>query len=283
MPIPDLATRRAICEDTIARSPSITTSTPNASLTSSFIPAQLPPLTKKSPNYPNHAPYPRIKIHDSDTLALARSLASTSTSTSTSTSKTGILNLASDVEPGGGWRETLSQTQEEALCYSSTLYATLAPEWYPWPNTGAGCIAGIISPSVVIFRDTLENGLAELPQQERRVVAVMTVAAPRFPAVTADKEAFASAEVVQELREKIVLVLRMAASEGVGRLVLGAMGCGAYGCPPRGVAREMKRVLQEDEFSGWFERVEFAVYGKGWAGKRNLEVFREVFGGEGGE
>jgi uncharacterized protein (TIGR02452 family) len=276
MPIPDLATRRAICEDTIARSPSITTSTPNASLTSSFIPTQLPPLTKDSPNYPNYAPYPRIKVHDSDTLALARSLANTSTSTS----KTGILNLASDIEPGGGWRETLSLTQEEALCYSSTLYATLAPEYYPWPNTGAGCIAGVLSPSVVIFRGTLDNGLVELPQHERRVVAVMTVAAPRFPVVTADKEAFASAEVVQELHEKIVLVLRMAAGEGVGSLVLGAMGCGAYGCPPRGVAREMKRVLQEDEFSGWFERVEFAVYGKGWAGKRNLEIFREVFGEE---
>src|SRR5690606_14366953 len=47
-------------------------------------------------------------------------------------SKTAVLNLASDIRPGGGWNVTLCETQEEALCYSSTLFATLDPKYYPW-------------------------------------------------------------------------------------------------------------------------------------------------------
>ncbi|KAH8628812.1 hypothetical protein IG631_16069 [Alternaria alternata] len=261
--------RHAICEDTIARSPSIAASTPGGSLTSYFIPSQLPPLSKTSPKYPNLALQTPPAIYNSDSFALARILPGSG--------KIGVLNLASDIEPGGGWRYTLSRTQEEALCYSSTLYATLKPEWYPWPNTGQGSIAGVMSPDVVVFRDTLDNGLAELPVDQRHVVAVMTVAAPCLPAVTEGRKDFVKMEDLENLREKILLVLRMAAGEGVTRLVLGAMGCGAYRCPPRVVAKEMKMALESEEFAGWFESIAFAVYAAGPIGQKNLEVFREVF------
>jgi uncharacterized protein (TIGR02452 family) len=134
-----------------------------------------------------------------------------------------------------------------------------------------------MSPNVVVFRDTLDNGLAELPEDQRHVVAVMTVAAPRLPAVKEGGEGFAREEDLEDLREKILLVLRMAAGEGVTRLVLGAMGCGAYRCPPRVVAQEMKMALEREEFAGWFGNVAFAVYAAGPIGTKNLEIFREVF------
>ena len=274
----DLATRRAICEDTIKRSANIASSTPGGSLASHFISSQLPPLTKDDPKFPGLSLCP-IKIHNSDAFALARTLQSQSQSNG----KIGVLNLASDQERGGGWRYTLSATQEEALCYSSTLYATLNTEWYPWPNTGPGSCAGIVSPDVVVFRDTIDNGLVELPEEERHVVTVFTVAAPRWPKVSEDGKNFAREEELQDLREKILLVLRMAAVEGVGKLVLGAMGCGAYGCPPRVVAKEMKSAMEKEEFRGWFEHVVFAVYAAGPAGKRNLAAFREVFEGASSE
>lgn len=59
------------------------------------------------------------------------------------------------------------------------------------------------------------------------------------------------------------------------------MGCGAYACPPHLVAREMKSILLEDEFRGWFRRVLFAVYGKGagWNGPGNFEVFSGILDG----
>lgn len=145
---------------------------------------------------------------------------------------------------------------------------------------GPGSCAGIVSPGVVVYRDTLDQDLVELKEEERFSVVVVTVAAPRFPRVTGDGEEFADEGELENLREKIVLVLRMAAREGVTRLVLGAMGCGAYGCPPRAVAREMKEALGREEFEGWFEVVGFAIYAAGVAGRRNLDVFKEAFGVE---
>jgi uncharacterized protein (TIGR02452 family) len=265
----DLATRRKICEDTIARSDSIAASTPGGSLTSTFIPSQLTPLHKARSSYPALTLKP-IEIHNSDAFALARTRYPSS-------GRVGVLNLASDQQPGGGWRYTLSATQEEALCYSSTLYATFKPEWYPWPNMGPGSCAGIFSPDVVVFRDSLDNDLVELPTHQWHVLAVITVAAPCRPQLTDDGEGFANESELRDLREKILLILRLAAGNGVTSLVLGAMGCGAYGCPPRAVAEEMKKALEMDEFSGWFEDVGFAVYAAGPSGKRNLEAFREVF------
>ena len=284
----DIASRRKACEDTLQRTPAIAAAAAasGGSLTSTFIPAQLPPLDKSNPLYPGLTRQP-ISVHNSDAFVLARTLRPTQSnpnSTSSSThgpsagGKVGVLNLASDREPGGGWRYTLSKTEEEALCYSSTLYATLNPEWYPFPNMGPGSCAGILSPDVVVFKDTLDRDLVDLPVEARHVVAVITVAAPCFARVTGDGE-FAEESQLDDLREKILLILRMAALDGVATLVLGAMGCGAYGCPPHAVAREMKTALGKDEFEGWFDTVAFAVYAAGPSGRQNYEVFREVFDG----
>jgi uncharacterized protein (TIGR02452 family) len=143
---------------------------------------------------------------------------------------------------------------------------------------GPGSCAGIISADVLVFKDTLDRDLVELPIGQRHVVAVITVAAPCFPMVTDDGENFADESQLNDLREKIVLILRMAAVNGVTNLVLGAMGCGAYKCPPRAVAREMKTALEMNEFAGWFDTIAFAVYAAGPSGRHNFDIFKEVFG-----
>ncbi|KAF3044982.1 hypothetical protein E8E11_008716 [Didymella keratinophila] len=284
----DIASRRQACEDTLRRIPSVAASAAAQGgdpLNSAFIPAQLPPLDKSSPLYPGLTRRP-IEIHNSDAFALARTLDATTPALSSSNNpkdlrrgKVGVLNLASDREPGGGWRYTLSKTQEEALCYSSTLYATLNPEWYPFPNTGPGSCAGIISPNVVVFKDTIDRDLIDLPVEQRHIAAVITVAAPCYPKLTVDGKDFADRSELEDLREKIMLVLRLAAVHGVTSLVLGAMGCGAYGCPPRAVAREMKMALERDEFTGWFQTIAFAVYAAGPSGQQNFDIFQDVFNG----
>lgn len=114
--------------------------------------------------------------------------------------------------------------QEEALCYSSTLYQTLRPEWYPWPNLGLGSVAGIFSPNVVVFKDDLDHDCVDLPVEDRVVVSVITVAAPCRPELTSDKSAFQFPEDVRDLQGKIRLVLRIAARNVQDRLVLGEYG-----------------------------------------------------------
>lgn len=60
------------------------------------------------------------------------------------------------------------------------------------------------------------------------------------------------------------------------------MGCGAYACPTRMVAEEMKEILLEAEFKGWFQHIMFAVYktNSGSHGPAvNYDIFTEVFDG----
>jgi hypothetical protein len=55
------------------------------------------------------------------------------------------------------------------------------------------------------------------------------------------------------------------------------MGCGAYACPPELVAREMKTILLDAEFKGWFKRVVFAVYSTPSNGGKNFAIFEQAF------
>ncbi|KAH7090116.1 hypothetical protein BKA62DRAFT_725744 [Auriculariales sp. MPI-PUGE-AT-0066] len=267
--------RQVIARDTLEHIDSVVSSTPGASLDSEFVREEdMPPLTHDDvavlwPNYPTS----EVKIVNSDAFALARSILKESPDSNVS-----VLNLASDEHPGGGWFYTLAQTQEEALCYSSTLYPTLKEIWYPW----TGSVMGIYSPAVVVFKDDLMHNCTYLPQSERIVVSVLTFAAPCVPELTRDNLSFASQTDLDSLRAKIRLLLRTAARRGQDTLVLGAMGCGVYGCPPRQVAEEMRDALQSDEFRGWFRRVDFAVYSTkdpNFVGTNNFDIFYDVFQG----
>jgi hypothetical protein len=129
--------------------------------------------------------------------------------------------------------------QEEALCYSSTLFPTLRPKHYPWRNIGPKSVAGMYSPGVVIFKDDLDHDCIDLPQEEYLVVGVLTVAAPRHPPcalgvdgpdvstsiqrITDSSVRISELGILEDLRSKIRLVYRMAASNGHTHLVLGML------------------------------------------------------------
>ncbi|KAJ6455579.1 hypothetical protein C8R47DRAFT_1228177 [Mycena vitilis] len=271
--------RRRLANDTIRKSPKIVdevnarpSKDHTASKDSTFHGKQLAAL-----NPPNRAQPPAsVKIINSDAFTVARNIMREDPA-----AKIAVLNLASDILPAGPWLQQMTTTQEEALCYSSTLYITLERQkaHYPWPNLGPGCVAGIYSPGVVIFRDDLDHDCADLPPAERRVVSVITVAAPARAALTPDKQAFEDPTTLEYLREKIRLVYRMAAHNEQEYLVLGAMGCGAYGCPSRLVATEMRDILLEEEFQGWFKQAIFAIYSRRTNGPGNFGIFEDVFKG----
>ncbi|KIK52993.1 hypothetical protein GYMLUDRAFT_49573 [Collybiopsis luxurians FD-317 M1] len=275
------AQRRAVSRDTISRTENITIehASQGATMESTFIAEQMSPLPPlATPDIQAHKAI-SVEIINLDSFTLARQLIDEDPENATG--KVAVLNLASDALPGGGWDSTLTKTQEEALCYSSTLFRTLLPSYYPWPNTGPGSIAGVFSPGVVIFKHDLDHNCVDLPPSERRVVSVITVAAPCGPEVikTPDGEKFKYDSDLEDLRGKIKLVYRMAAWNGQKYLVLGAMGCGAYACPPRVVAMEMRTILLDPEFKGRFTKVVFAVYSAPGNGVRNFGIFEEVFRG----
>lgn len=105
------AGRRNIANDTLARTTSIITWTPEASAESAFYSdANCPPLD----HYPQtpHGPS-RVIVINSDSLTAARALIRCDP---TAARKVAVLNQGSDKLPGGGWRERLSKTQ---ACVSS--------------------------------------------------------------------------------------------------------------------------------------------------------------------
>ncbi|KAF5332229.1 hypothetical protein D9611_008174 [Ephemerocybe angulata] len=267
------AQRKLVAEDTLARAKGIIKahSAEGATSASTFVGAQLEPLDEaESPQYGPSS----VEVINCDAFTVARKIFGEAPDAKGNIT---VLNLASDQQPAGGWLFSLSKTQEEALCYSSTLYATLKKEYYPWPNVGPDSIAGVYSPGVVIFKNDMDNNCRDLELNERRVVSVITVAAPRHRPLTSDGLNFKQPSYLEDLKGKIRLVYRMAARNDQRILVLGAMGCGAYACPPRLVAEQMKSILLEPEFKGVFKKVVFAVYDVGGRPDSNFAVFSEVF------
>ena len=176
-----------------------------------------------------------------------------------------VLNFANGVQPGGGFLNG-AKAQEEVICRSSGLYATLRGdpmyEFHrarPLPDSSAWCI---LSPAVPVFRNDPGEPLPSL-----WLLNVITCAAPYAPTIGQE---IAS----QLLRDRIHRVLAVARAFGFESLVLGAWGCGAFANDPAQTARDFRDAL-EGPFAGSFSRVLFAI--TDWSPERRfLGPFRDV-------
>ncbi|MFN7732569.1 MAG: TIGR02452 family protein [Pirellula sp.] len=177
------------------------------------------------------------------------------------------LNFANGAETGGGFLRGAT-AQEEALCRSSALYATLVDDpMYDfhrdrelWAESSEWAI---LSPNVPVFRD--DRGM-ELDQPW--LLSFITCAAPYAPSVGQPRSS-------DLLRGRILRVLSIARAFGYAELVLGAWGCGAFGNDPMRTARDFRNAL-EGEFQGAFREVVFAI--TDWSpDRRFLGPFRDAF------
>ena len=176
------------------------------------------------------------------------------------------LNFANGVNPGGGFL-TGARAQEEVLCRSSALYATILgdpmyenhrPRSRPDSTDWA-----IVSPDVPIFRE--DNGRA---LEQPWFMSFITCAAPYAPGV-------GQPESGSLLQRRIHRVLEIARACDYVTLVLGAWGCGAFENDPERTAKDFRSAL-EGNFCGAFREVVFAI--ADWsAGRRYLGPFRDVF------
>ncbi len=187
----------------------------------------------------------------------------------------GCLNFASAKNPGGGFLNG-AQAQEEAVCRSSALHATLlcATEYYERNRANDSSIyldQAIVSPEVPFFR-TDDGTFLEQPF----MATVVTAPAPNAGAVRLN-EPQNQDRILPALMRRTDMVLTAAALHGVRNLVLGAWGCGVFRNDPREVAMVFASRLEPGApFSTAFERVVFAVYDPGEV-KSNCRAFCEVF------
>jgi uncharacterized protein (TIGR02452 family) len=197
-----------------------------------------------------------------------------------------VLNMADDRWPGGDVAAG-SGAQEESLFRRTALSATLLPgqPLYPVPRG-----AVLLSRAVPVLRDTEAAGYAWLPAP---APALDFVSAPgvHFGELDGAPAELAPAQAA-ELAARVESVLLAAARVGAAAVVLGALGCGAWRCPPAAVAAVFRAVLARH--AGVVRHAVFAVLTpppgayivrsrSGAAPTANLDAFRAAFGGAGAE
>lgn len=174
------------------------------------------------------------------------------------------LNFANGKYAGGGFLSG-ARAQEETLCRSGALFATLdgdpmyaAHARRPTPDSTDWCI---LSPEVPIFR-TDQGTLLEEPWN----LSIITCAAPVASRIGQGKA-------IVLMRQRIERILMVAHAYGYEALVLGAWGCGAFGNDPRETAKALFAAL-EGPMAGCFRYVVFAV--TDWSDERRfLGPFRD--------
>jgi uncharacterized protein (TIGR02452 family) len=222
----------------------------------------------------NHEP--KITVENKDSFQKAREMGEDCL----------VLDMASAVSAGGGV-ENGSRAQEEELCrrsnlshalfkYSSRKYDIFSdlkkPKKFHYPIDDFGAI---YVPKVTVYKSHLSYN----PMYEPFYCSVVAVAAIRKPKL--DKQGLLTEEDSIITKGKIRTILRVAVKYGHTKLVLGALGCGAYGNPPEQIAILFKEVLAEKEFIGCFEEICFAIIedkNSLHSGKRgNYKPFKEIF------
>ena len=283
-PPPNLKSTRSVmlahtAAETKALLPNVLKTTPKAPAEGIlYYPGNLSRLDSRScPKLPQTA----IRVLNADTIDAAINL-STPTISQLPKKPVLVLNMANAYHSGGGWLQG-SLAQEEAMCYRSSLSLTLRFEYYPIPEAG-----GIYSPTVVVLRKNRSSGhgLMDLSKpDDLPVFSCVSVAAIRRPAIEKDaggNERYRRAGDREIMKEKMRVVLRIAAAKGHRTLVLGALGCGAFANPKGEVVECWKEVFSETEFQGgWWEQIIYAVMESGGTkdGDDNFGVFYKVLDG----
>jgi uncharacterized protein (TIGR02452 family) len=175
-----------------------------------------------------------------------------------------ILNMASDICPGGGWRKG-ALAQEESLFLRSTYHLALSRNYYPLDLYSA-----IYTPNVFFFRSNVADGCKVLPYEECAFMSCVAVAAIRNPKLKPDGSYRPCDERI--MTEKIIAMFKIAALHNHDSIVLGAFGCGAFHNDPQQVARLFRNVVTQ--FNPYFKRITFAILDS--RGSNNFGIFKQI-------
>jgi uncharacterized protein (TIGR02452 family) len=183
--------------------------------------------------------------------------------------KTCVLNMASHKRPGGGVYNG-ARAQEECLFRCSNLSSVIHTNLYPLEDNEA-----VYTQNAIFFKDVNYNYMSEV------VCDVVTVAALRLHGVL-DKKGNISYESSNPdyrsiTKNKIRLMLSLAAKNGVKNLILGAWGCGVFKNNPEVISGYFHEILVSECYSSLFNQVIFAVINDENSAGNNYEIFKRKF------
>lgn len=180
-----------------------------------------------------------------------------------------VLNLSDDRQ-AGGCVELGSGAQEESLWRRTALYVTQLQSFYPLS------LSAIYSPNVPVLRASEAEFYNWYPiPKEMDFIACPAIRFPQWIHTPEEPEGDLSLENKEQLAARLRLILQTAAGKGHDAVVLGAMGCGAWGNPPRAVARVFARVLPE--FNGVFKKIVIAILDTNRTSRKTITAFEAIF------
>lgn len=190
-----------------------------------------------------------------------------------------VLNLASNFKAGGGVRSGAG-AQEEELFRRTNYDNCTNQSFYPLKNPDEF----VVTENVYIVKDENSVVLDKKDWQCFTFLAMPAIKRPICePAYDEDDEPINNAngkpvmtyrdkEDLETMREKIDLIFRYAVLEEFDSLVLGALGCGAYGNPPEDVAELFKEAIET--YGGAFKKIRFSVLSRD--DQLNHQIFKET-------
>lgn len=174
-----------------------------------------------------------------------------------------VLNMASDFCPGGGVAKGC-RAQEEQLfrctnycwCTNNNLYPIKDNEF-------------IITDDVQVIKDENYNILRDYYQFD-----FIAVAAVRKPLLTYNdgQAQYMKKEDQHKMQAKIDAIFRYAIYQEKDSLVLGALGCGAFGNPPEQVCDMFQKAI--NKYRNYFDQITFAVLSD--EGNPNYNIFKQL-------
>lgn len=158
-----------------------------------------------------------------------------------------ILNMASCYKAGGGVNNG-AMAQEEELFRRSNYFRSLSDNLYPLDIGDT-----IYTPKVTIIKNKKYEMLSA-----PFTVSAIAAAGLRKPIL--DKKGMYDETDQEYMTEIIDNIFKVAYVNKHDILILGALGCGAYGNPPSEVIKIFNACLKK--YWGCFRRIVFAVYSK---------------------
>ena len=196
-----------------------------------------------------------IEVVDSDTLEMAIEYVNSGLNPL-------VINMASDFVPGGGVRSG-RVAQEEELFKRTTAVWTHTPTYYPLKVNEV-----VYSPEVKVIRETAKNGYKFIKEKDQVKISMIACAALRKPKLVHSRYTYNDYQIMEA---KIDSIFKVALDKGHDSLVLGALGCGAFGNPPEEVAMIFSKMI--GKYGDYFKKIGFAILVVKSTDQANLDVF----------
>ena len=181
--------------------------------------------------------------------------------------KTCVLNMASYKRPGGGVHNG-ARAQEECLFRCSNLIQVVPTSFYPLEVNEA-----LYTKDAIFFKDK------DYDYMEPVVCDVITIAAINLNENAKYDPVQNITEYRKITKDKIRLMVSLAAQNGVKNLILGAWGCGVFNNDPTTMSQYFSEVLVGEGYSVDFDNIVFAIINDHNSVGNNFDIFNNHFNG----